>query len=108
MELSKKDKKIAKQIIDIGLQREFEKGLTSFDAILQDWKDKKQDNQESYRLLYKKIAAFDKHIVNRYDYITGSKYFFVLLEQLESGIITQEDIIELSEEVVQKINSLVS
>ena len=108
MELSKKDKKIARQIIEIGLQREFEKGLTSFDVILKDWKENKQDNQESYRLLYKKIAAFDKHIVNRYDYLTGSKYFSVVVEQLYSGIITQEDIKELSEEVIQKINFLVS
>ncbi len=108
MELSKKDKKAARKIIEIGLQREFEKGLSSFNTILEDWKEKKQDNQKSYLLLYKTIINFDKHIAQRYNNMTGSKYFSIVASQLYNGIITQEDIKELSEATIQKINFLIS
>ena len=40
MELSKKDKKIAREIIEKGLQKEFAKGLYKFDTILNEWKSK--------------------------------------------------------------------
>ena len=108
MELSKKDKKVARKIIEIGLQREFENGLSSFEAILKDWKEKKQDNKESYHLLYKRLTDFDRHIARRYNYMTGSKYFSIVATQLYNGIITQEEISELSEEIIQKINFLIS
>ncbi len=108
MELSKKDKKAARKIIEIGLQREFEKGLSSFDTILKDWKEKKQDNRESYHLLYKTITDFNRHIARRYDNMTGSKYFSIVAAQRYNGIITQEELKELSEETIQKINFLIS
>ena len=34
MELSKKDKKVAREVIEIGLQREFENGLGKTEEIL--------------------------------------------------------------------------
>lgn len=108
MDLQKKDKKVARQIIEIGLQREFEKGLSSFDTILKDWKEKKKGNQESYHLLYRTLTDFDKHIARRYDNMSGSKYFSIIASQLYNGIITQEDIKELSEEIIQKLNFLIS
>lgn len=108
MDLQKKDKKIARKIIEIGLQREFEKGLSSFDTIIKDWKEKKKDNRESYHSLYKTLTDFDKHIAHRYNNITGSKYFSTIANQLYNGIITQEDIKELSEEIIQKLNFLIS
>lgn len=104
MDLSKKDKKIARQIIETGYQRELEKGLSGFDTILTDWKEKKKGNNESYRLLYKKLTVFDKHIGRRYNNITGSRYYPTIASQLYDGIITQEDIKELSEEIIQKLN----
>jgi len=108
MDLSKKDKKIARQIIDIGLKREFEKGLLSFETILKDWKEKNLDNQESYQLLYSKLKNFDKYIATNYDYMRGSTYFFIVATQLKNGIITRDEISELSEEVIQKIEYLIS
>ena len=108
MDLQKKDKKIARQIIEIGLQREYEKGLSSFDTIIRDWKEKKMGNTESYLLLYKRLTNFDKHIARSYNNMTGSKYFSIILNQLYNGIITQEDIKELSDEIIQKLNFLIS
>ena len=71
MELSKKDRKVARQIIEDGLQKEFGKGLDKIDKVLKKWKEEKQDNRESYHLLFKTIKDFDKHIAKRYDNMTG-------------------------------------
>ena len=43
IELSKKDKRIARELIEKGLQKEFQQGLQQFDAILQKWKNDQQD-----------------------------------------------------------------
>ncbi len=41
VELSKKERKIARSIIETGIQRQFQKGLNSIDSILLNWKDNK-------------------------------------------------------------------
>jgi hypothetical protein len=98
MDLSKKEKKIARQIIEKGLQKEFANGLNSFDAILMDWKEQKKDNRDSYQLLYKTISNFDARIASRYDRMTGSRYIYIIVEQLNDSLINEDDILELSEE----------
>ncbi len=103
MELSKRDKKIARQIIEIGLQKEFAKGLYNADSVLNDWKEKVRDNRESYHLLYKAINNFDKHIARRYDSMSGSKYAWIIAAQLGDEMISESDLAELSENVRQAI-----
>jgi hypothetical protein len=78
MELSKKDKKTARQIIEAGLQKEFAKGLFDADTILTEWKNKAIDNREAY--------------------MTGSKYLLIVAAQLSDGIISENDLNEFSEE----------
>ncbi len=107
LELSKKERKIARSIIETGIQREFQKGLNSIDSILLNWKDNKTDNRESYHLVYKTLTDFDKHIASRYDGMTGSKYLFIIAAQLNDGIITEDDLMELSGETIQKIKFMI-
>ena len=101
MELSKKDKKVAHEIIDKGLQREFANGLTKADYILQSWKTKANDNKETYYQLYEHIVNFDKHIARRYDSIRGSNYLFTIIDQMQDGLIHEADLVDFSEEVRQ-------
>jgi hypothetical protein len=108
MELSKKDRKVARQIIEDGLQNEFGKGLDKIDKVLKKWKEEKQDNRESYHLLFETISDFDKHIAKRYDNMTGSKYLFIIASQLHDDIINEGSLSELSEEVIRKIKFLIS
>lgn len=98
IELAKKDKKVARQIIDKGLQIEFEKCLNKAAEILNDWKQV-TDNNASYYTIYEHITDFDKHIARRYDGVTGSKYLYVILDQMVDGIITPNDLTEFSEDV---------
>jgi hypothetical protein len=106
MELSKKDKKTAREIIEAGLQKEFVKGLFDADSILTEWKNKAIDNREAYHSLYKQITGFDKHIARRYDDIRGSTYLFIIAAQLRDGIISENDLNEFSEEVRQAIQRI--
>ena len=106
MELSKKEKKIAREIIETGLQKEFAKGLYGFDSILHNWKNKKTDDRDTYHLLYKSVRAFDKHIAHRYDGIRGSDYLFVIAAQLQDGIISENDLGKFSKEVKQAIERI--
>jgi len=103
MELSKKDKKTAREIIEAGLQKEFAKGLFDADAILDKWKNKSTTNQEAYHSLYKQIIGFDKHIARRYDDMKGSTYLFIIAAQLRDGIISENGLNEFSEEVRQAV-----
>jgi len=103
MELSKQEKKVAREIIETGLQKEFAKGLFDADTILNQWKNKSTDNRDAYHLLFKKITDFDKHIARRYDGMTGSKYLFVIAAQFQDGIISESDLEKCSERVKQAV-----
>ena len=103
MDLSKRDKKIAHVVMEKGLQIEFANGLNKADAVIQTWKKHGQENREAYHLLFKTIRDFDKHIVGRYNYLTGSRYFFVIAEQFADGVITEDDIKDFSPELIQNI-----
>ena len=95
-------------LIEIGLQREFTKGLTEADSILADWKNQIKDNRESYHLLYKQITQFDKHIARRYDAMTGSRYFYVLAAQFTDNIISENDLENVPEHLIQALKLIAS
>jgi|GEM_PF-163950 len=99
IELSKKEKKIARELIEKGLQAEFRQCLESIDLILQRWKDKETNGEDSYRSLYKTVKDFDKHIVGRYDRLSGSMYVFVLAGLLHDKLISEDDLNEMEEAV---------
>lgn len=106
MELSKSDKKIAREIIEKGLQQEFAKGLFDADTILNNWKNKATDNRETYHALYKHIIEFDKHYARRYDRMTGSNYIFIIAGQFNDEVISENDLNGLSGEVIAAVKMI--
>jgi hypothetical protein len=80
MDLSKSDKKVARELIEKGLETEFEEGLSEFADIIADWQSGKTSIKDSYYGLFKSVAEFDKHIGRRYDRMTGSNYFWIVLQ----------------------------
>lgn len=103
MELSKKDKKACREIIELGLQKECAKGLADADSVLKDWKSKSLNNHESYLALYECIYDFDKHIAKRYDRITGSRYLDIIAAQWYEGYVSENDLSELSAEAIKSV-----
>jgi hypothetical protein len=108
MDLSKSDKKAARIIIEKGILKEFDNGLKEFSKILKDWEEKKSDNRETYHTLYRSVRDFDKHIAHLYDNMTGSHYLFIIIAQLQNGVIDDSDLAGLSEETRDKIKTVLS
>lgn len=99
MDLSKSDKKVCRDLIEKGLQREFTRGLQEAESILCNWKSRNKDVKETYYSLYKMITNFDKQIGRRFDDITGSRYVFSVAMLVNDKIITPEECLPFSEDV---------
>lgn len=106
-ELSKKDKRIIRDLIEKGLQKEYRQGLQQFEAILQKWKNEQLDNRDTYHQLYKSVRTFDKHIAHRYDRMTGSLYLMILAAQIADELISEEDLTELSPGTQEAITHMI-
>ena len=102
-ELTKSQKRIARQIIETGLQREFEAGIKKLDNILTEWKRNELDNRAVYLELYGSLTNHDKHIARRYDRMTGSKYLDIIAAQLADKVIAVEELNDFPEDIRQKI-----
>lgn len=98
-ELPKKDKKIARQLMDKGLLIEFEQGLKQFDAILQEWKAWNIETKETYYQIFSAVKDFDKHIARRYDGIGGSRYLETVIAQLADDLYDISEVDSFSPEV---------
>ncbi len=100
-ELSKKEKKTARQIIEKGLQTEYKTGIKRCRKILDNWNPKALDHRETYHQLFKTLTEFDKHIAYRYDAITGSKYLLTIAALLHDKIISISDLKDFSDETCE-------
>jgi hypothetical protein len=96
-EFSKPEKKIVRQVIETGLQRDFESSILDIDQIIQRWKSKKLSNQEAYHKIFGKVKANDKYIARMYNDLRGSTYMMVLQGLLANKTITEADLSGFSE-----------
>src|SRR4051812_2917779 len=107
-ELSKREKKIAREIIDKGVQAEFKTGLEKAKRVITEWENGTTDNREAYHKLFKTIKEHDKGIARRYDGLSGSRYLITVAAILFDEQITEEEISDFSDETKQSIRSLIS
>jgi hypothetical protein len=104
MELSKKDKRVAREVIEKGLQREFSRGLFEADTVLHKWKNTGfEDNRTAYHTLFKTVRDFDRHIARRYDGIKNADLLDIILAQLVEGVIDENDLEGFTEETRQAL-----
>jgi hypothetical protein len=96
-EFSKPEKKIVRQVIETGLQRDFEACILDIDQIIQQWKSKKLDNREAYHKIFGKVKSNDKYIARMYDDLRGSKYMMILQWLLANKTISEADLGGFSE-----------
>jgi len=106
--LTKKEKKIAAQIIEKGVQADFKAGLEKAKKVITDWENEKTDNRAAYHKLYKTITNHDKKISKRYDGLGGSDYLMTVAVILFEEQITEEDIKDFSDEAKQFIYRWIS
>lgn len=103
LELTKSQKRIARQIIETGLQREYEAGIKKLDNIITKWKRKETDNRDAYIKLYKSLTSHDKHIARRYNRMSGSWYLHIIAAQLADEVIAVEELNDFPEDIRQRI-----
>ena len=96
-EFSKPEKKIVRQVIETGLQRDFESSILDIDQIIQQWKSKKLSNQEAYHEIFGKVRKNDKYIGRMYNDLSGSRYMMVLQGLLANNAISEADLDGFSE-----------
>jgi hypothetical protein len=106
-ELTKSQKKKVKQLIDRALIRDYTDGVKRIKSICDSFVDGKSNPKEFYHKLYSTMASKDKEIGRRYDNLTGSKYFMVLIILVREGVLSNDDIHELDDglkEIITIIN----
>jgi hypothetical protein len=103
MEITKEDKKALRQIIEIGLQREYEHAILGAEKIINMWNPKSNENKEIYMELFRHIENCDKKIARRYNHMSGSNYHFIVADQLTDHIVSENELESLSEKVKDEI-----
>lgn len=97
-ELSKSDKKAARNLIELGSAREIAQGLKEFDAIISDWKTGSEKNGEAYWALSEAVKKHNKLIQGRYGDIRGSAYLLLIIGLMADEVIFETDLAEFSNE----------
>lgn len=102
-DLTKSQKKIARRIMDKGLDNDYRRGLEKFSKIIEQWKGGNLNNKEAYMKLYSSVDRTDHTIGRRYNNKGGSRWVEVMVDQLVAGVISEEDIAEFDEKLQNKI-----
>ena len=99
IELSKSQKKIARELIQKALQIECDSFIEDVEELIVKQKKDGKSSHETYLELYKNMRIFNKHIARRYDEVRGSRYIIILLGIIYDKILTEEDINRFDEDV---------
>lgn len=103
-QLSKSQKKIARIVMDKGLDNHYNKALKDAESILLKWRGGAfENNSEAYMNLFKSIRRNDRNIAAIYDDKGGSRWVEVMAMQLADGVITIEDLSDFEPEVIDAI-----
>lgn len=97
-ELSKSQKKIARRVMDKGIDNHYHRALADVRDIIRNWEAGKiPTNHDAYMKLYQKVKKNDINIGKIYNDKGGSRWVEVMALQLADGAITVEDLGEFDE-----------
>jgi divalent metal cation (Fe/Co/Zn/Cd) transporter len=103
MKLTKSQKKKVRVLIDLGLKRDYIDGVKKVKELVNSFSDYETNARENYNKLYRTVREKDKEIARRYDPLTGSRYYIILIVLLLDGVLTVEDIEDLDDELKKAI-----
>jgi len=104
-ELTKREKRICRELIDQSVEKEFETGLERADEIMNEWKSKTLSGRLAFHKLRDHLNDFRKHLARRYDSLRGSDYLRVVAEIVYDGYLTDNDTEELSDAAKTEIRT---
>ncbi len=97
-ELTKKEKKSARKIFSISIEKEFETALKNSEIIIAKWKNNTSTSREIFHETHTYLDNFLKHLQFRYDDLRPSNYLLSLAGVLKDGYITEEELSDFSDE----------
>jgi hypothetical protein len=103
VELTKKEKKVARDIFAMSIEKEFESALHHADLILAKWKNNDASGRTVFHEIHLYLKNFLKHLQQRYDDLRSSDYLMTLAEILKDGYITEDVLKDFSDEALQVI-----
>jgi len=108
-ELSKSEKKLAREIFSKGLQREFVNGINKVDNIVAGWKNSGtvEDNRTAYHEILSFMKSHYRHLQRRYDGLRGSDYIDVVAALLADKVISEDEIKDFRKETKDRILRIV-
>lgn len=102
-DLTKKEKKIARDIFSISIEKEFEEALQNSQLIMTKWKSGNASSREIFHETRSYLNVFLKHLERRYDDLRTSDYLMTLAGILKDGYITDEDLKDFSDAAKETI-----
>ena len=123
MELSKADKRLCRELINTGLERECRHFVEQIQEIATEPVPPEQANEpyseingmscervwhKRYFKLFTATDKFNSHVAHRYDYVTASRYLECIVGLYIDNWLTDEEIARLSEEPRNYVKKLVS
>ena len=91
--LTKAQKKVARTLIDLALERECAKLIRKVSKLSsKPLDDVEKPNHARYLELFKAIDSFDRRLQNRYDGITGGHYLETISYLYAEGILKEGDL----------------
>lgn len=112
--LTKSDKRLCRELIHVGLERECRKFVEDVQNIaskpipLAELNASYQEESgvavegpwhKQYIKIFNKVRSFDKHVARRYDGITGGHYLDAVLALYCDDLVTDDEISRFSEKV---------
>ncbi len=98
-DLTKSQKKIARRVMDKGIENHYIRGLTGAENIIKKWRKSELSTTDAYMQLYKSVQRIDKHIGRIYNGKGGSRWVEIMAIQLADGVISLDDLAEFEDDV---------
>lgn len=99
-ELTKSQKKIARTVIDRGLENHYKRGLSDIESICRKWREGNfASTRDAYMNLYQCVKRNDKNIGRIYIDKGGARWVEVMSMQLADKAITIEDLTDFDSEL---------
>lgn len=113
-ELTKSDKRLCRELIHVGLERECKKFVEEMQKVVSKQipltelnAPYREENgvavegpwHKQYIKIFRKVRSFDKHVARRYDGMTGGHYLDAVLALYCDDLVTNDEISGFSEKV---------
>lgn len=108
IELSKSQKKIAREVIHEGLNIECKTFLDKTEKWMKEPYRPEDTPHSKYLKLFEEIGKFDEQIAFRYDRLSSSKYLITVACLIFEKTLPEETVMRFSEEVQREISKLIN